>query len=266
MPAARKLNSLDAYRSHLRQLADWDEYLRAESRLPGPRANLELLEAVIDVGDCTRFECLLAIDAAFPNGAPPNTPDEFLIVCAVAGLGKLVAQGNGAWLGELRRRAADRRWRVREAVAIGLQHWGDHNLPALIVEMQSWSGGGWLEQRAVIAALAEPRLLRPAAGSPDPALTVLPIFDAITQAVTAAPPSERRTDDYQVLRQALGYAWSVLAAANFDACRPAFERWLAAAEAAQDKDLLWIARQNLKKNRLLVLDRAWATSWQARLE
>ena len=45
MPATRKPTPIDAYRTQLEQLADWDDYLRQESRLPGPRANLELLEA-----------------------------------------------------------------------------------------------------------------------------------------------------------------------------------------------------------------------------
>jgi hypothetical protein len=273
MPAVHKPNQTDFYRSQLQQLPAWDDYLRQESRLPGPRANLELLEVVIEVGDGDRFAHLLALEAGWPEGAPPNTPGEFLTVCAVAGLGKLVGSGERAWLAELRCRAADRRWRVREAVAIALQHWGDHDLPGLIAEMGSWSSGPWLEQRAVVATLAEPRLLRPAAASPPaeypaehPAAGVLPLFDAITQAIAAASPADRRTEDYQVLRQALGYAWSVLVAANLAVCRRAFERWLAEAEATGDKDLRWLARQNLQKNRLLVLDRAWAASWQARLE
>jgi hypothetical protein len=264
MPTTRKPSPIDAYRTQLRQLAGWDDYLRQESRLPGPRANLELLEAVIDAGDRARFEHLLALDNSFPNGAPPNTPDEFLTVCAVAGLGKLVAEGDDSWLPELRRRAADPRWRVREATAIALQHWGDHDKPALVREMQTWSTGNWLEQRAVVAALAEPRLLRLSAGE-DPTAAVLPIFDAIIESVAAADTAPRRDPDYQVLRQALGYAWSVLVAANPAACRPAFERWLIQAEATQDKDLLWVARQNLKKNRLITLDPTWTSSWVTRL-
>ena len=119
--------------------------------------------------------------------------------------------------------------------------------------MADWSTGGWLEQRAAVAALAEPRLLRPSAYI-DPTADVIPIFDAITECITAAAPAARRDPDYQVLRQALAYAWSVLVAANPSTCRPAFERWLLQAESTHDKDLLWIARQNLKKNRLLVLD------------
>lgn len=265
MPAARKPSPLDTYRAELQQIADWDEYLRRESRLPGPRANLELLEAVIEMGDRARFDYLLALDAAFEGGALPNTPDEFLTVCGVAGLGKLVAEGDRAWLVDLRRCASDRRWRVREAAAIALQHWGDRDMPALIEEMGVWSQGGWLERRAVVAALAEPRLLRPASGSSDPAQAVLPLFDGITRAVASAPAADRRDEGYGVLRQALGYGWSVLVAVDPLACRPAFERWLTEAESGGDKDLRWIARENLKKNRLIKLDPAWAANWSARL-
>lgn len=264
MPTVHKSSPIDTYRTHLEQLPDWDDYLRRESRLPGPRANLELLEAVIQAGDSCRFAHLLALDNAFPGGAPANTPDEFLTVCAVAGLGKLVAEGDRAWLSVLRRRAADARWRVREAVAIALQHWGDHDMQALVDEMANWSTGGWLEQRAAVAALAEPRLLH-ATAYIDPTADVIPIFDTITACIVTAAPADRRDPDYQVLRQALAYAWSVLVAANPATARPAFERWLHQAEATVDKDLLWLTRQNLKKHRLLVLDESWANAWTTRL-
>ena len=39
------------YRKTLRALKDWDAYLVAESGLPGPRANLALVEAAADEGD-----------------------------------------------------------------------------------------------------------------------------------------------------------------------------------------------------------------------
>jgi hypothetical protein len=350
MSAARKPAAIDTHRAVLEHLEIWDDYLRAQSQLPGPRANLELLEAAILVGDHTRFQHLLALDDAVPGGAPPNTPDEFLTACGVAGLGKLLAEDQGswppegpqaslpespqaslpedqgswppegpqawppegsqawlpegqrawpsespqaslpespqaslpegpqawppegpqawrpesqrAWLAELQRRAADPRWRVREAVAIALQHWGDGDRPALITEMRSWCRGSWFVRRAVVAALAEPRLLRPTP-SYDPTHDVLQVFDEITAAVAAA--ACRKEEGFQVLRQALGYAWSVVVGANPQVSRPAFERWLHHAETSRDKDLAWIVRQNLAKNRLAKLDPAWTTGWAARL-
>ncbi len=38
----------DQYSSELGRLSDWDAYLKAHSGLPGPRANLELVEVVGD--------------------------------------------------------------------------------------------------------------------------------------------------------------------------------------------------------------------------
>ena len=36
------MGQIEIYREHLRQMCDWESFLLAESRLPGPRANLEL--------------------------------------------------------------------------------------------------------------------------------------------------------------------------------------------------------------------------------
>ena len=199
-----------------------------------------------------------------PPARPPTHPTNFSLSALSLVSANLLPKANQSWLPELRRRAADQRWRVREAVAIGLQHWGDHDMHALVREMQTWTSGSWLAQRAVVAALAEPRLLRTVTGE-DPTGAVLRIFDDITESIVAASTAARRDPAYQVLRQALGYAWSVLVAANPATCCSAFERWLRQAEASQDKDLLWIARQNLKKNRLIRLDPTWTASWGARL-
>lgn len=269
MPNAPRPNPVAVYRSRLQDLPAWDDYLRQESRLPGPRANLELLEAVIDIGDRPIFDHLLALDAAFPNGAAPDTPDEFLTICGVAGLGKLLIQGESNRLAELRRYAADTRWRIREAVAIALQYYGDHAMPMLVEAMEAWSTGSWLEQRAAVAALAEPRLLRePAAGERSghhPVSAVLPVFDRITQATVSVSPAASRSPEYHALRQSLGYGWSVVVAAEPEQALLAFERWLTEAEQTRQKDLLWIVRQNLQKNRLKVMDSGWVATWAARL-
>ncbi len=54
------MSKRDAYRAILREMPDWDSYLLRESGLPGPRGNLELAQAVADVGDRPRFERYLA--------------------------------------------------------------------------------------------------------------------------------------------------------------------------------------------------------------
>jgi hypothetical protein len=72
------------YRQTLRSLdaTAWDAFLLAHSGLPGPRANLELLQAVADEGDEATFRGWLALDAA---RTPPETPDEFLPACGAVG-------------------------------------------------------------------------------------------------------------------------------------------------------------------------------------
>ncbi len=59
---------------------------------------------------------------------------------------------------ELRLFACDSRWRVREAVAIGLQRVGDHDLDALFDAIEPWVTARPYLQRAAVAAVCEPRL------------------------------------------------------------------------------------------------------------
>lgn len=233
-----------SYSSILPTLPDWDDYLLAHSGLPGTRANLELVQAVADLGDRARFEGWLALT---PDHAPTNAPPVFLVVCGVVGLGRLVAEGDRALLPRLKSLANDPRWRVREAVAMGLQRWGAVDMAGLVRAMDAWAGGSRLEQRAAVAALAEPPLLR----DPVYAAPILNLFDRVTASLVNA--DDRRTDDFRVLRQALGYAWSVVAVAFPD---PGLAR-LAAWAAHPDPDIRWTVRENLKKARLARLDLAW---------
>jgi len=140
----------------------------------------------------------------------------------------------------LRGFAGDERWRVREAVAMGLQRWGDADLPAMLDETATWAAGTRLEQRAAAAGTCEPRHLR------DPANVrrVLALLDAITATLPDAP--DRITDAYRTLRQGLGYCWSVAIAADPVDGLPAFARW----RGSSDPDVGWVVRENLKKARL----------------
>ena len=109
------MGKVDRYRVELRGLADWKPFLLAESGLPGPRGNLELADAVAEEGNEALFRTYSAVDA---DQAPANTPGEFLAVCGMVGLGRLLAEGQRELLPLLRAGASDRRWRIREAVAI----------------------------------------------------------------------------------------------------------------------------------------------------
>ena len=246
------MTKIEAYRQALAQTADWDAYLRRESGLPGPRGNLELAEAAADLGEPERLQRYAALT---PEQAPENTPDVFLAFCGVLGLGRLAAEGRFAALAELRRHAADPRWRIREAVAMALQRYGDRDMEALLREMERWATGTPLEQRAAVAALCEPRLLRQEAHAEQ----VLRLLDGITASLASA--SDRSGEPFKVLRQGLAYGWSVAVAALPRAGKPLMERWF----ASPDKDVRWLMRENLRKNRLARLDPAWVAHWRAEL-
>jgi hypothetical protein len=209
-------------------------------------------QAVAEEGDETLFKRYLAFDA---EQAPVNSPQEFLAFCGVVGHGKLLAQGKKSTLKTLRRCASDPRWRTREAVAMALQRWGEVDMDALLQEMAHWSQGSRLEQRAAAAALCEPKLLREKAHVEQ----VLYILDAITGSLQHA--DDRRSDDFKTLRQALGYCWSVAVAALPEMGRPMMERWF----DSDDRDVRWVMKENLKKNRLIRLDATWVTDSRKRL-
>jgi hypothetical protein len=247
------MKKVDAYRETLSGLPEWDEYLLQESRLPGPRANLELAHAVAEEGDWALFQRYLGFDA---DRAPTNTPQEFLAFCGVLGLGRIWAEGEQETLPILRKLASDRRWRIREAVAMALQRVGQADMETLLAEMEIWSRGNLLEKRAASAALCHPDLLR----EKEPAQRVLEILDAITASLPDV--EDRRSDEFQALRKGLGYCWSVAASALPEPGKKMMERWF----ASDDRDIRWIMKQNLGKARLVRQDAAWAATWKSRLD
>lgn len=238
------MGKVDDYRARLRTLDDWDAFLLQESRLPGPRANLELAYAVGYEGDEERF---LRLAALGPEDAPQNTPEEFLAFCGVLGLGYLAARAGGEHFGLLRQKASDPRWRIREAVALGLQQYGQTSSDDLLALISGWAQGTLLERRAAVATLCEPSLLQDASD----AGRIMDILDQITASIL--DEADRRTEAFRVLRQALAYGWSVVVAAQPTMGKPRMARWI----AADDPDIRWLMKQNLKKKRLLRMDEAW---------
>ena len=98
-----------------------------------------------------------------------------------AGLSCAGQAQNASPLRTLHTLAADPRWRIREAVAMALQRWGDADMPALLAEMADWARGNPWDQRAAAAALCEPRLLKQS----EHAAAVLRILDEITATIPA---------------------------------------------------------------------------------
>lgn len=237
------MGRVEQYRAELRKLAEWEAYLKKNSGLPGARANLELVEAVGEEADS---ELLWRLSAS---------SDEFVALCGTAGLGHLAVSDPVPVMSWLRELASDPRWRVREGVAIALQHLGRHSMPRLLAEMDRWSSDGLYLQRAAAAALCEPGLMT----EPEHVTRVLRILDRITKSLAAT--STRKGEDFRVLRQALGYCWSVAVAAQPEAGRPLMEKWL----RSTDKDVVWVMQSNLGKTRMATLGPSWIAKWKGKV-
>jgi hypothetical protein len=252
------------YQSAIRALTEWDSFLLANSGLPGPRGNLELAQATADEGTEEQFRRWITLG---PDQAPVNSAEEFLAFCGILGMGALLTRTADrsaekpqsavdgprpivdpvdSPMEVLRRSAADPRWRSREAVAIALQRLGDVDMETLLHAMVEWSRGTPWEQRAAAAALCEPRLL----ADPQHAGATLHILDAVTSSLRQNP--SRKSEGCKVLRQGLGYCWSVAVAACPEEGKPLMEKWCADA----DPDIRWVMRENLRKNRLIRMDPA----------
>lgn len=247
------MSKSDEYRKQLQARGNWDDFLLKESGLPGPRGNIELAQVVADLGNLELYERYLGYDAVV---APTNSPCEFLAFCGVVGLGRLAAQGNYGILERLRGYSSDRRWRMREGVAMALQRIGEVNMDFLIREMEQWSKGSLLEQRAAAAALCEPKLLKQA----QYARAVIHLLDQIT--VSLKTRDNRKSAEFLVLKKSLGYCWSVAVAALPAEGKIVMERWL----VDPDKDVGWIMKENLKKARLLRVAPEWVVHWLSRIE
>ena len=191
-----------------------------------------------------------------PDLAPEGTPEEFLAFCGTAGLGEIIANGLREYLPDLRRQASDPRWRIREAVALALQFIGKHDFYLLSFICSEWVRGNFLEQRALAAGICEPELL----SDPRHAELAIQLLDQITQLLSGV--ENRKCEEFKVLRKGLGYCWSVAVAANPEFGKPTFEKLA----ELKDRDVNWILRENLKKKRLVKMDRDWTDKLLARLE
>jgi hypothetical protein len=225
------VTKIEEHRTALAGLDDWMPYLDANSGLPGPRGNLELVAACGEEADLRRADQLIA------------TGDEFASVCGLVALGRHLGLGDETHLDILHRCAADGRWRVREGVAMALQRAADDAPARSFAIAEQWAGDtDPLVRRAAVAAVCEPRLLR----DPTFAGRALALVDRVTSDLAASPIAERRSPPLRTLRQALGYGWSVVIAALPLDGLPRF----LLLEASTDPDIGWIVRENRKKNRL----------------
>lgn len=228
------------------------EYLISNSNLPGRRGNLELAAAFADTVERYAesqgqrlWKLCATLAAVSADTAPVNDPREFLSFCGVVGVGGLGSISPAffdAAVAILRTSANDPRWRMREGVAMGLQRLLARRGQETLEELAGWvDDGALLELRAVAAAVAEPDLLE----NKKVALVALQLHRRIVDRMLES--EERRSEEFRVLRKALGYTLSVVTRATPD---DGFE-FMRQLVALQDRDVLWIVKENLKKNRLV---------------
>ena len=228
-------------------------YLREQSRLPGQRANLELMNdlshllAVLTQEQPDSVRALLNhLIHHHYKGVANNTPEEFVMLCGVVSFGACAAV-KPEWRGEtiefLNDCAGNGSWRVREGAAIAFQRLLQmapqetlHHLTGLACTGDYW------QQRAAIAAVAEPALLN----ALEMVNGALEIQRVVLGRLHLAPAAERKREDFRALRKALGYTLSVVTAA---APEEGFALMRDGA-AWGDADIIWILRENLKKKRL----------------
>lgn len=238
------MKKIEAYIQTINGMNDWDAFLLSESGLPGPRANLELIEAVAQIGSEDTFLRYLTYKQDL---APTNSKEEFLAACGTVGLGRLIKEGKKEYLDTLRILSSDSRWRIRESVAMALQLYGVSNMDELINMMTVWSLGNCFEKRAVAAALCEPKLL----SDKEQAAQVLKILNNITEAISGI--KDRKEEGFISLKKGMGYCWSVAIVGAPEVGKKLFEHWI----NNVDKDIRWIVKENLKKNRLIKMDESW---------
>jgi hypothetical protein len=237
-------------------------YLREHSRLPGPRANLELAH---DFGNIlstfsTRYtEGVLALlDYCIDAERTPvaaNTPAEFVLFCGLLAFG-ICATHETAWrertIDILHTYAGSTHWRIRDAVTMALQQMlsvdVQYMMPYL---MRTATTGDYLQQRAVVTAIAEPGLLYENVVIEDALL----LQKLVLERMHMVPIAQRKEENFRVLRRTLGYTLSVITAiapqAGFALMRECIG-W-------NDDDITWIVRENLKKKRLAKYARDVAT-------
>jgi hypothetical protein len=251
--AGPRRSRTDEYRAILLDLTDPEPFALANSGLPGPRGNLELIGVLADLSDEATLRRWAALS---PDEAPGDAPPVVLAAAGIVGLGRFL-RDRADLIDLLHGLARDPRWRVREAVAMAFQRAGASHPASLIGLLSPWAADSDpLVQRAVVAALCEPALL----DDPEVASGVLGVLDAITSSLVAR--ADRRSEPVRVLRQALGYGWSVAIAAAPAVGKAAFERWV----GDPDPDVRWVVRENLGKARLRKLDAAWVATCRARSE
>lgn len=253
--AQRHLRELQPFLAELiqnnndRKLID---YLLENSNLPGRRGNLELAKAFTIAieeywkgNETNIWKYLISLIHITPDQAPTNNPQEFLPFCATWAIGTIGAISELHFIDAinfLKEMSSDSRWRIREAVANGIQELLALRSDETIKEIETWIlKNQWLTMRAVVTGVAEPKLLQ----DQQIGRHALNLHKKVLTQVKAC--NDRKSEEFRILRKGLAYSLSVVVQANPE---EGF-KYLNELATSQDTDIIWILKQNLKKNRLV---------------
>jgi hypothetical protein len=244
-----KIATFFDYPAKFREIED---FIAANSNLPGPRGNLTLAFEFAD-----RFkknsiskdliDLLVKWVNISPVEVPVNNPRELLPFCGILSLGAYYYYADEATksliMDQFKIAMNDPRWRTREGAAMGFQLIAEKDFNPIKKYFSMWYGSSnYLEKRAFVAALAHPPILK----NKEIVQFSLKISDDILNDVLSTNKTIRRSEDFIVLSKGLQYALSVFVA---DLPEEGFDLLKKYAKL-NDPELNKIIKSNLGKTRL----------------
>ncbi|PAU95571.1 hypothetical protein CK503_00450 [Aliifodinibius salipaludis] len=214
----------------------------------GNEINIELAEEFARVGTVMDFKRFIRIDY---TDAPEGSEKSFLTYCGILGLGKYLSKYyDKGLLIQLRERANDPRLPIRQAVVKALQYIGRQKSHRLVDYIADWKNGTPLEQRACIAAVCSPELLKDRKSI----LEALELLEWVTVTFVGDVDWNK---DYEVLQEEVAQCWAIVVVANPEKGKQVMERWMKEDHLLVDV----MMKKSLLNNSMQVLEGEWVNKW-----
>jgi len=211
------------------------QVLEKESKLPGPAANLSLLRQFLK--EATEEQIALCLNVMDKKPAP-DSPATFVAMCGVA------ASANPDIL---RKAANSDNKRIRESAVLGFQNLGLKDLDKLYSTFESWENANLLEKRCIAATLCEGALIK----TQEMAEKILGVLSEYMELIELE--KNVKSEEYKVLKKAMGYCISEAVAASPEKGKEFFEEWM----RSPSSEIRWVLSENLKHDRLRKMDSEW---------
>lgn len=255
------MNKIDSYKEEIREKINTSlhstdkviitQFLTDNSNLPGRRANIELANAFAEViadyknnkSEIMWKYCLFLVSFT-PDKAGTNDPKEFLPFCGAWGIGAIGATNPKYYqdsLSILKRLSSDSRWRMREAVAFGIQELLKKFPYKVLTALKDWiDEKNWLPYRAIVAGVAHPSVLI----ENEIGEIALEIHDKIFSKINSS--NDLNSEEFKICKKGLSYTLSVITSVIPEKGFEFMNRYI----NTGNKHILMIIRENLKKSRL----------------